>query len=105
VGPGANGDRTRGKCCEARLTARTKDERYRWCSRDSLGRQLDPSRFARIHRTIIVNVGAVAEIQPWFSGDAIVILRDGAKLRLSRHYRAAIEAAFGLARDSSLGPG
>jgi two-component system LytT family response regulator len=66
---------------------------------------LDPSRFVRIHRTVIVNVAYVAEIQPWFSGDAIVILRDGAKLRLSRHYRAAIESAFGLARDTSLGPG
>jgi len=58
--------------------------------------QLDPSRFARIHRTIIVNVGAVAEIQPWFSGDAVVILKDGVKLRLSRHYRGAIESTFGL---------
>ena len=61
--------------------------------------QLDPSRFARIHRTIIVNVGAVAEIQPWFSGDAIVILKDGTNLRLSRHYRGAIESTFGLVTD------
>jgi two-component system, LytTR family, response regulator len=61
--------------------------------------QLDPSRFARIHRTVIVNVGSVAEIQPWFSGDAIVILRDGTKLRLSRHYRGAIESTFGLSSD------
>ena len=60
--------------------------------------QLDPARFARIHRTIIVNTNAVAEIQPWFSGDAVVILRDGTRLRLSRHYRGSIEATFGLAR-------
>ena len=61
--------------------------------------QLDPSRFARIHRTVIVNVASIAEIQPWFSGDAIVILRDGNKLRLSRHYRGAIESTFGLTSD------
>jgi two-component system LytT family response regulator len=61
--------------------------------------QLDPSRFARIHRTVIVNVGRVAEIQPWFSGDAVVILRDGTKLRLSRHYRGAIESTFAFASD------
>ena len=61
--------------------------------------QLDPSRFARIHRTVIVNVASVAEIQPWFSGDAVVILRDGNKLRLSRHYRGAIESTFGLTSD------
>ena len=60
--------------------------------------QLDPARFARIHRTLIVNVSAVAEIQPWFSGDAVVILKDGTRLRLSRHYRGAIESTFGLAR-------
>jgi two-component system, LytTR family, response regulator len=62
--------------------------------------QLDPSRFARIHRTVIVNVGRVAEIQPWFSGDAVVILRDGTKLRLSRHYRGAIEQTFALEGDA-----
>jgi two-component system, LytTR family, response regulator len=61
--------------------------------------QLDPSRFARIHRTVIVNVASIAEIQPWFSGDAVVILRDGNKLRLSRHYRGAIESTFGLTSD------
>jgi two-component system LytT family response regulator len=61
--------------------------------------QLDPSRFARIHRTVIVNVGRVAEIQPWFSGDAVVILGDGTKLRLSRHYRGAIESTFALESD------
>ena len=60
-------------------------------------RRLDPSRFARIHRTVIVNITRVAEIQPWFSGDAIVMLTNGTKLRLSRHYRSAIEAMFGLA--------
>jgi two-component system LytT family response regulator len=65
-------------------------------------RQLDPARFARIHRTILVNVGAVAEIQPWFSGDAVVILKDATRLRLSRHYRGAIEATFGLARGTGV---
>jgi two-component system LytT family response regulator len=58
--------------------------------------RLDPTRFARIHRTVIVNITRVAEIQPWFSGDAIVMLTNGTKLRLSRHYRTAIEAMFGL---------
>jgi len=56
--------------------------------------QLDPSRFVRIHRTVIVNVTRVAEIQPWFAGDAIVILRDGTKLRLSRSYRSGLMDRF-----------
>ena len=53
-------------------------------------------RFARVHRTVIVNIARVAEIQPWFSGDAVVILRDATKLRLSRHYRGGIESRFAL---------
>ena len=57
--------------------------------------QLDPARFVRVHRTMIVNVDRIAEIQPWFSGDAVVILRNGSKLRLSRHYRGGVEARFG----------
>ena len=63
--------------------------------------RLDPGRFVRIHRTIVVNVARVAEIQPWFSGDAVVILRDGTKLRMSRHYRGAVEARFALETEPS----
>ena len=53
----------------------------------ALADRLDRRQFARIHRTTIVNVDRIREVQPWFSGDAIVILRDGQKLRLSRMYR------------------
>jgi two-component system LytT family response regulator len=55
-----------------------------------LAGRLDPKRFARIHRAIIVNIDRIKEIQPWFSGDAVVILRDGQKLRLSRSYRGVL---------------
>ena len=55
-----------------------------------LSSRLDPKQFARIHRAIIVNIDRIREIQPWFSGDAVVILRDGQKLRLSRSYRNAL---------------
>ena len=48
---------------------------------------LDPSHFARIHRSYIVNLAAVQEVQPWFTGDYLVILKDGTRLRLSRTYR------------------
>jgi two-component system LytT family response regulator len=63
--------------------------------RESLGaleRRLDPARFARIHRSTVVNLDRIAEIQPWFSGDAMLVLRDGAKLRLSRAYRQELES-------------
>lgn len=49
--------------------------------------QLDPSKFARIHRSHIVNLDYVKEIQPWTHGDSIVILTNEDKLPLSRRYR------------------
>jgi two-component system LytT family response regulator len=52
---------------------------------------LDPRLFARIHRSTIVNLNRVREMQQWFSGDYVVILEDGTRLRLSRHYRDRVE--------------
>lgn len=57
-------------------------------------RQIDPVRFARIHRRYIVNLDRVVEIQPWFAGDAVVILQDGTKLRMSRGHREAFHKRF-----------
>jgi two-component system LytT family response regulator len=48
---------------------------------------LDPLQFLRIHRSTIVNLDSVREFRHWFGGDFQVLLRDGAELRLSRHYR------------------
>lgn len=56
-----------------------------------LAARLDPTRFARIHRSTIVNLDKIKEIQPWFSGDALVILKTGQKLRLSRMFRSSLE--------------
>ncbi|MEO9035862.1 MAG: LytTR family DNA-binding domain-containing protein [Gemmatimonadaceae bacterium] len=53
---------------------------------------LDPDQFARIHRRYIVNLDRIVEIQPWFAGDAVIVLRTGAKLRLSRTYRPELYA-------------
>jgi two-component system LytT family response regulator len=53
----------------------------------ALGAQLDAKRFLRIHRSTIVNVDAVGELQPWFHCEYRVILRDGTQLMLSRGCR------------------
>ena len=52
--------------------------------------RLDPARFARVHRSTIVNLDRVRELQPWFHGDAVAILRDGTRLQVSRTYREAL---------------
>jgi len=61
----------------------------------SIEPQLDPRAFLRIHRRYIVNIERIVEVQPWFAGDAIVVLRNGAKLRLSRTYRERLHARLG----------
>ena len=57
----------------------------------SLEARLDPERFVRVSRASIVNASRVRELQPMFSGDFVVVLRDGTKVAGSRRYRAAFD--------------
>ena len=62
--------------------------------RETLGnieRKLDATRFARVHRSSIVNLDRVARMDLWGAGDYVVLLKDGTKLKLSRWYRSRIE--------------
>jgi len=56
---------------------------------------LDPRKFIRVHRSRIVAARAVKEIQPWFHGDSLLVLKDGSKVPLSRTHRARFKAVFG----------
>jgi two-component system LytT family response regulator len=58
----------------------------------NLESRLDPARFVRIHRRIIVALDQIKELQPWFAGDQVMILKDGTKLRVSRTRREAVVA-------------
>jgi two-component system LytT family response regulator len=49
--------------------------------------KLDAQRFARIHRSTIVNVDRLVEVKPSLHGDFDVVLSDGTTLRMSRAYR------------------
>lgn len=59
----------------------------------ALEAQLDRERFRRTGRSALVNVDRVREVQPWFHGDAIVILESGAQVPLSRRYRSNLLGA------------
>jgi two-component system LytT family response regulator len=61
----------------------------------ALEQRLDPAEFVRIHRSTLVRISRVRELQPFFHGDHCVILRDGTRMRLSRTYRARLQAALG----------
>ncbi len=56
-----------------------------------LEEQLDPSLFARIHRSAIVALTQIRELRPAFRGEYQVTLRDGTTLRWSRAYLAALQ--------------
>ena len=57
--------------------------------------KLNPKQFVRIHRSAIVNIERIKEVQPYFHGDYIVILKDSTELRLSRRRRRSFESALG----------
>jgi two-component system LytT family response regulator len=60
-----------------------------------LSEQLDPRKFPRIHRSRLVNIDHIQELQPWSHRDWRIILRNGAELRLSRNYRDRLHQLLG----------
>jgi two-component system LytT family response regulator len=58
-------------------------------------RRLDPTLFVRIHRSTIVCLASIRELQPWFHGDYVAVMAGGAKLRLSRNYRDRVARILG----------
>jgi two-component system LytT family response regulator len=64
---------------------------------NDLEAKLDPDQFIRIHRSTMVNIERIQELQPLFHGDYVVILRGGKELTLSRSYRSKIEGLLGKA--------
>jgi two-component system, LytTR family, response regulator len=74
------------------VTVHAGGERYRVrTTLDRLEARLDPRAFVRVHRSAIVHVDRVVELQPWSHGDFVVVLQGGARVRLSRRYRDRLE--------------
>jgi len=77
-----------------RLHAGKRTYLYRTPLSALVGR-LDPRRFVRVHRSEILNVDFVAELQPWSHGDYVIVMKDGSKIPLSRTYREQVLKALG----------
>jgi two-component system, LytTR family, response regulator len=56
----------------------------------ALEKRLDPARFARVHRSAIVQIDRIVELRPTTHGDAAIRLRNGTSLTLSRTWRERI---------------
>ena len=65
-------------------------------TRDRLEEMLDPKKFARIHRSAMVNLSRVKALEPTPSGEYEVILHDGRRLTLSRSHRDRFMERFQL---------
>src|SRR5262249_11238617 len=51
---------------------------------------LPSTRLLRIHRSLLVNIERIREIQPWFQGDWIVVLSEGTRLQTGKSYRSKV---------------
>jgi two-component system, LytTR family, response regulator len=77
-----------------RLHAAGKTHLYRDSLVDFESR-LDPRRFVRIHRSNIVNIDRIAQLEPSFHREHVVLLRDGTRLTLTAPYRARMRTIIG----------
>jgi two-component system LytT family response regulator len=66
-----------------------------------LERSLDPACFVRVHRSALVNLERVREVEEGRWGDAVAVLRDGTRVRVSRTRRDALMSAL---RPTSTSP-
>ena len=57
--------------------------------------RLDPLRFVRIHRSVVVNIDRVTQLEPSFRREYVVALHDGTRLTLTSPYRRRLEEIVG----------
>ena len=78
------------------VIVQTAEQIYR--VRETLNRieqRLPSEQFVRIHRSVIVNIKRVKEIQPWFQGDYVLILKNGKRVMSGRAYRDVVRRFTG----------
>jgi two-component system LytT family response regulator len=62
---------------------------------NELAGHLDPTRFIRVHRSSIVNIDSILELQPISHGEFELVLKNGHRSRVSRTYRVQLERRLG----------
>lgn len=62
---------------------------------DHMQKRLLGTSFVRIHRSMMVNVERVKEVEPWYTGEYVVRLSTGEELTLTRTYRDSFFAVCG----------
>jgi|SRR5215471_14214625 len=57
--------------------------------------RLDPMRFVRVHRSAVVNIESILQLEARSHGEFDAVLKDGGRVRVSRTYRAHLEKRLG----------
>jgi len=71
-----------------------KELLYRAALND-LAEKLDPRRFVRVHRSALINIESIVQLEPISHGEFEAVLKNGARTRVSRTYRAQLEKRLG----------
>jgi two-component system LytT family response regulator len=71
-----------------------KELLYRAALND-LAEKLDPRRFVRVHRSALINIESVVQLEPISHGEFEAVLKNGSRTRVSRTYRVQLEKRLG----------
>jgi two-component system LytT family response regulator len=71
-----------------------KELLYRAALND-LAERLDPRRFVRVHRSALVNIESIIQLEPMSHGEFEAVIKNGSRARVSRTYRALLEKRLG----------
>jgi two-component system LytT family response regulator len=62
---------------------------------NELAGKLDPLHFVRVHRSAIVNIDSIIQLDPISHGEFEAVLKNGSRARVSRTYRVRLEKRLG----------
>ena len=71
-----------------------KELLYRAALND-LAEKLDPRRFVRVHRSALINIESILQLEPISHGEFEAVLKNGSRTRVSRTYRSQLEKRLG----------
>ncbi|MDF2903745.1 MAG: ribosomal protein [Bacillus sp. (in: firmicutes)] len=83
--------------CEGKCTIKTMDHEFKVNETlVVLEKKLTMSQFLRVHRSFVVNMDHIAEIEPWFNSTYNLHMKDGSKVPVSRTYVKELKQYIGL---------